>query len=154
MHRSVANSKLINNFVHCHSFIKFFNFSTFPSVHALRGQPESCLSTTLFLPLLHNSIHSYTFLWTSLAILKEKSAMNFCRLHFFRPSISNNSTLFFFGALQQRSRHVGNSLSRFMRVMADVDPICRRAKVSLTLLPAASPKTTSVGRNRYIALIY
>jgi hypothetical protein len=48
-------------------------------------------------------------------MLKEHSAMNFYRLHPFRPQKSDDSTRFFFGALQQWSRHVANSLSRVMR---------------------------------------
>jgi hypothetical protein len=36
--------------------------------------------------------------------------------------------LLFFGALQQWCHHVGNSFSRLMKEISDVDPISRRAR--------------------------
>jgi hypothetical protein len=54
---------------------------------------------------------------TACSTVVGRIAVNFCRLHPFQPQKFDNSTLFFFGALQQRSRRLGNSLSGLMRVM-------------------------------------
>ena len=114
-----ADCQFISSFVHSHSSIRWDQFFISFSISVGRRCPMPTWTLCILYPYsasLHPLVHS-SLGETIVAIMKEHSAMNCCSLHPRWPQKSDNSAQFSLGPLHQRSRQVGNSLSRLMRMM-------------------------------------
>jgi hypothetical protein len=116
IHRTMADSKFIRNFIHHHlsgGLDQYFNFLAFLVADTVCGLPGCHSSTTLVLSFTNNSSHSYTFLWVGLLLPYWGGSLRWISATCTRSNHikSDRSKLFCFVALRHWRCHVGNSLS-------------------------------------------